>query len=188
MSRLIGLCGRSCSGKTTVARHISRTQHMTHLETDRFSRVSTPSRWGQYANWECPESVRMDKMKESLERLKNGRPAWIPSARGTEVFDERIDPLQKVIADGFLLYVDDDIASIFDVKIYLDVSDETILHRRAARDVRHPLCASEYIRQVVIPASKTYDALQKRKADVVIDANGDVKSVCRAVERIVSEK
>ncbi len=94
---IIGVGGRSCSGKSTVVKALEETykQDVVHICQDKFFKVKAK-------NWESPDSLRMDRLIYSIKKLKSGQSTHIPTHRWTEVFDNKIKPCKFVIVEGYL--------------------------------------------------------------------------------------
>lgn len=182
MNEIIGVCGRTCSGKSSLAKVLA--ENGVHISMDWFSKVEAPSRYGRYSNWELPDTIRFDKLIESVKSLKEGREAYVPRRFCTEIFDRKIVPKGLIVIEGFLLFIDDELWKLFDKKIYIDVSDENIIERRIARADR-PLDKLEYIIKVAIPFSKNYEKMQKSRADIIIDGNKTPEEVLEEARRFL---
>ena len=172
---IIGVCGRSCSGKSTVIKELEEKYkgEFLHINQDKFFKVKAD-------NWESPESLRIDRLIYSIKKLKNGQSTHIPSHRWTEVFDREVKPHKIIIVEGYLLFVDAELSNIFDKKIWVEVSDANILYRRTKRDgtSKH----IDYTMNVVIPESKKYEEIQRKRADIIIDGNKTKEKIIEDME------
>jgi len=172
---IIGVCGRSCSGKSTIIKELEEKYkgEFLHINQDKFFKVKAD-------NWESPESLRIDRLIYSIKKLKNGQSTHIPSHRWTEVFDREVKPHKIIIVEGYLLFVDAELSNIFDKKIWVEVSDANILYRRTKRDgtSKH----IDYTMNVVIPESKKYEEIQRKRADIIIDGNKTKEKIIEDME------
>ena len=86
---IIGICGRSCSGKYSVIREIEKKYpgEVVRIPLDRFFKVFNPKELDETDGWESPASIRWDRLIYSVKKLKNGKPTHIPSKGWTESFD-----------------------------------------------------------------------------------------------------
>lgn len=173
---VIGVCGRSCSGKSTVIKELEEKYkcEFLHINQDKFFKIKAD-------NWESPESLRIDRLIYSIKKLKNGQSTHIPSHRFTEVFDREVKPHKVIIVEGYLLFVEHELSRLFDKKIWIDVSDINILYRRLKRfnDINH----LDYIMNVVIPESKKYEKIQKKQANIIIDGNKTKEEIIKELEK-----
>lgn len=177
---IIGVCGRSCSGKTTIIKELEEKYKgkFLHLNQDKFFKVKAD-------NWESPDSLRIDRLIYSVKKLKKGEATHIPSHRWTEVFDREVKPHKVIIVEGYLLFVNKELNELFDKKIWVDVSDVNLLYRRLKRfnDITH----LDYAMNVVIPESKKYEIAQKKEADIVIDGNKTKEEITKEIEGYIKK-
>lgn len=173
---IIGIGGRSCSGKSVVAKRLEAelSNIAVRICQDRFFKK-------QALNWEAPEALNNYNLIYSLKKLKRGAATHIPSAGWTEVYDRLVEPKPLIIVEGYLLFENMEIVELLDKKIYIDVSDVNMLYRRTKRD--NTSRNIDYTMFTVIPESKKYMDKQKKAADIIIDGNRDkdtvYKDVCR---------
>lgn len=160
---IIGISGRSCSGKSAASEEIIK-QHpdILYINQDKFFKVHAN-------NWESPDALRMDRLIYSLQKLKEGKSTHIPSHRWTEIFDKEVFPTKIILVEGYLLFVNPELNKLLDKKIWVDVSDQNIFWRRTLRDGNTNSC--NYTMNVVIPESKKYEQIQRNSADFLIDGN-----------------
>lgn len=174
---IIGVCGRSCSGKSTAVKEIeAKCEDVLHICLDKFFKIKAD-------NWESPEALRFDRLLHSIKKLKSGESTHIPSHRFTEIFDRLVKPHQIVLVEGYLLFVNEELNKLFDKKIFVDVSDDNILYRRIKREGN--VNSIDYIKNVVIPESKKYEKLQKSKADVIIDGNNSKEEIIKEIDKYI---
>jgi len=174
---LIGICGRSCSGKSTVSKRLEELyKDFLHINQDSFFKKGLD-------NYENPESLMMDKFIDSLKKLREGDSIYIPTWKDTE--NKLVSSKKIIIVEGFLLFIDEEIVDLFDKKIFVDVSDEILLKRRIKRsaDIYDTF---EYTKNVCIPESKKYEQIQKERADVVIDGNQSKENILKEVEEYLN--
>jgi uridine kinase len=173
---IIGVCGRSCSSKSTVIKELEEKYkgEFLHVIQDKFFKVKAD-------NWESPDSLRFDKLIEAITLLKEGKNAFIPSHRWTEIFDREVEPHKVIIVEGYLLFTDKNLIKLFDKKIWVDVSDLNILYRRTKRD--NTSKNIDYTMNVVIPESKKYEEYQKKQADIIIDGNNSKDEIIIDLEK-----
>ncbi len=182
--KIIGICGRSCSGKSYVSKEITgQSDDILHIQQDKFFKIKTPKKINGYDDWECPESLRFDRLIYSIKKLKDGQSTHIPSHRWTEEFDKLVKPAKIIIVEGFLLYANKDLCNLFDKKIYIDISDYSMLFRRLKRNGK--ISEIDYIHDGVIAGSKRYEVAQKRNADIVIDGETSKEELLKAVKKVI---
>jgi uridine kinase len=183
----IGVCGRSCSGKSVVTRDIEGRykNKVVRIPSDRFFKIFNPKELDEIDGWESPASMRWDRLIYSVNKLKNGESTHIPSKGWTEVFDQLIEPKKIVIVEGYLIFTNKELVKLLDKKIFVDVSDVNILYRRTLREGN--INGMKYTMDKVIPISKRYEAMQKREAGIVIDGNKTKEDIREEIERYLKQ-
>nr|AQS34752.1 hypothetical protein [uncultured archaeon] len=177
---IIGVCGRSCSGKSTVVKELEEKYkgEFLHINQDKFFKVKAD-------NWESPSSLRIDKLMESVKFLKEGKDTFIPAHRWTEIFDRKVKPKKVIIVEGYLLFINKELNKLFDKKIWVNISDQNILWRRTLRDGNTN--GADYIMNVVIPESKKYESMQRKEADIIIDGNKSKEKIKQEIEEYIKK-
>jgi len=172
-SLMIGIYGRSCSGKDSIIQLIaSVNKRVLHINMDIFFKNKTNCPYGKnvYECWEHTDVIRFDHLFKVVSSLKNGngviiedRSLWYGSY-DCAIFPDDSYESRIIIVQGYLLFTDKRLVELFDDKIFLDVSDEELFNRRITYD------SKEHIQELVIPVSKEY-AYQRKAADKRFDTN-----------------
>lgn len=185
---IIGVGGRSCSGKSRVIRRIEKKypDDVIRISCDRFFLIYNEKELDKTDGWESPNSIRWDRLIYSLKKLKKGKSTHIPSKGWTEVFDQLIKPKKIIILEGYLIFTNKEVSDLCDFKIWVDVNDLNLLYRRTKRDGTSS--HMDYTMNKVIPISKRYEPIQKKRADVVIDGNKSKDEVLEEVEDHIIKK
>lgn len=190
MSKIIGISGKSCSGKTSIATEITKMGlGYSHLPADNFMKALTPLKFSGYDNWDCPECIDFKKIIETIRAIKDGRNVYIPSKKASNIYDLLFQPTKTIILEGFLLFLGGELEDLIEQKIFLDISEETFIKRRLERfqkmkdypDSSQFLYSPEYLNSVSIPMFRKYDPIQKSHADIVLNAEKDIASVLSEV-------
>lgn len=179
---MIGVCGPSCSGKSTVCRSLVPYFDAQMVQLDRFFRKEAAGRCNGYPNWETLDSLMVDRFIECLRQLKRGEPTLVPSRGWTEVFDRIVYPKPIIFVDGFLLFLNRDLNTLLDRKIFIEVREDSILHRRVQRNGHD---AWAYTAKCVVPNYVKVRPALIREADVVIDGDDELAIVRSQVKSIV---
>lgn len=184
---IIGICGKSCSGKSEVTRKIAEkfNENVCRINSDRFFKVYDVAELDRINGWESPNSIRFDRLIYSVKKLKSGKSTHIPSHGWTEIFDQEICPKKIVIIEGYLIFTNKQLVDLFDLKIFVDVSDINILYRRIKREGN--IECADYIMDKVIPIGKKYENVQKDCADIIIDGNKSKDVVFKETEKIIKK-
>ena len=190
---IIGVCGRSCSGKGVATEPLaSNNRNVLLLQSDYYFYEKTPCSYKGYSSWEHTNCVDFDRLIRDIGSFKRGEgisiktPAWMSQPK-VHISSEDLSTKKLIIIDGFLIFVVKQLADLFDYKIFVDASDYTILMRRTEREGSG---VYNYVHDVVIPVSKEYERIQKDAANVIIDGekskDNGVKDVSQFLQQNLS--
>ena len=182
---IIGIAGGSGSGKSTVARNVAdllTTSSVAFIDMDayykNFPQLSLGER--RHLNWDHPDAFDYDLLCQHLESLSRRRAVdkpeydFVTHLRRPQTI--RIEPADVVVIDGILLFVDDRVRELCDVKVFVDADADIRLIRRLQRDTTdrgRPL--DEIIEQylsTVQPMHLQFVEPSKRYADVIVPRGG----------------
>jgi uridine kinase len=192
-SRLvIGICGRSCSGKGVLCdKMASVNRNILLLKMDPFFKRGTSCHYRGYDCIEHCDCIRFDHLIETVRALKKGQSCVIHSETSwlsqgdIEISSEDLKLKNLIVVEGFLLFAEKRLADLFDCKIFIDVSDLNILYRRLLR--QNSLHGIQYIYDVIIPVSKDYEQIQKDSADIIFDGNQPKEQVLKEVGKYIKK-
>jgi nicotinamide/nicotinate riboside kinase len=136
----IGFGGASCSGKSTVSSIISQLLSAHIIHQDKFYKTVVPMEDG-IENWDCPESIDTEAFKQYIENETKSTLGPNRST-GSILVNERIQSLVDsisshhrpiILIDGFLIYHEEPLLGLFDIKFFLSASYDCLKHRRMQR-------------------------------------------------------
>lgn len=140
---LVGLCGGSCAGKTTLARALlAERPDATLLEFDDYYHdlSAIPVEERAKVNYDHPDAVDIQLLLTHMDELAAGRAVDVPDydfATHTRPGGlHRVEASSLVIVDGLLLLALAECRERLDLKVFLDVPREVRLARRLEKDVR----------------------------------------------------
>lgn len=183
---IIGICGGTGSGKTTVARRILQcvgASDVAFIQQDSYYRdlAQMPLDHRARANFDHPGAINNDLMVEHVRALKAGRAAELPvydfktHTRRQETM--RIEPKRIVIVEGILIFAEPRLVEEMDVKIFVDTPDDIRFIRRLQRDIRERGRTIESVIEQyfasVRPMHTQFVEPSKRMADVIIPEGGN---------------
>jgi uridine kinase len=182
---IIGIAGGSGSGKSTVAKNVAElltTSSVAFIDMDayykNFTSLSLDER--RKLNWDHPDAFDYDLLCSHLEALSQrtaiDKPEYdfVTHLRRAEPL--RVQPADVIVIDGILLFVDDRVRELCDVKVFVDADADIRLIRRIERDTHvrgRPL--DEIIEQylsTVQPMHLQFVEPSKRYADVIVPRGG----------------
>ena len=181
---VIGIAGGSGSGKTTLMNNIvSRfTEDITVLSHDSYYRRHDEMTYEERCqlNYDEPAALETDLMVRHLDSLRNGEAIDCPvydftvHNRSDEV--QRIEPRSVIIVEGILIFENQPLRDLMDIKIFVDTDADVRLCRRIRRDVRKRGRTLESVLEqyqtTVKPMHEMYVEPSKKFADIVVPEGG----------------
>ena len=143
---LIGVCGRTASGKTSMAREICKqlTQHsITNglLQMDDMYRELSEDEHDRALqneyNFDQLDAFDLIAFMEKLQAAARGESVIFSDYDHAthKHHSTRFQPAAQVwVVEGLYLFADESIANMFDLKVFMDVDSDTSLIRRIRRD------------------------------------------------------
>ena len=185
MSLIIGICGGTGSGKTTVANRILESvsaSEVVFIQQDSYYRNLTdlPLDYRHIANFDHPDALDNDLLVNHVRRLKAGEAVELPLydfKTHTRMNETRhVDPKPIVIVEGILIYSDPRLLEQMDIKVFVDTPDDIRFIRRLRRDLAErgrtiESVIEQYI-ATVRPMHMQFVEPSKRHADVIIPEGG----------------
>jgi uridine kinase len=182
---IIGIAGGSGSGKSTVARNVAElltTSSVAFIDMDayykNFASLALDER--RRLNWDHPDAFDYDLLCSHLEALSKrtaiDKPEYDFVTHLRHDSPTRVEPADVIVIDGILLFVDDRVRQLCDVKVFVDADADIRLIRRIERDTHvrgRPL--DEIIEQYlssVQPMHLQFVEPSKRYADVIVPRGG----------------
>jgi uridine kinase len=131
-------------------------------------------------NWDHPASFDTELFASQLRELSAGRSVdkpvydFVSHTRSTRT--ERVNPADVLVLDGILLFVDEVIRGLCDVKVFVDADADIRLIRRLKRDVQKrgrtlEEVVAQYL-ETVHPMHLQFVEPSKRYADVIVPRGG----------------
>jgi uridine kinase len=193
---IIGIAGGSGSGKSTVARNVIKSLgagSMCAIDMDgyyrNFAHLSLDER--KVINWDHPDAFDWDLLIDHLTRLSQRQPIekpvydFVTHTRRTDA--SHVEPSDVVVVDGILLFVDQRVRDLCDVKVFVDADPDIRLIRRIRRDMAKRGRSLEEIldqyQTTVQPMHLQFVETSKRYADIIVPRGGQNQV---AVEMLVA--
>jgi uridine kinase len=182
---IIGICGGTGSGKTTVANKILESvsaADVAFLQQDSYyrNRAELPLDYRRQVNFDHPGAIDNDLLVAHLRALKAGQAVELPlydfknHVRLEET--QRMEPKLIIILEGILIFAEQRLLDEMDIKVFVDTPDDIRFIRRLRRDVaERGRTAESVIEQylaTVRPMHMQFVEPSKRVADVIIPEGG----------------
>jgi uridine kinase len=194
---IIGIAGGSGSGKSTVAKNVADnlgSLSVAFIDMDAYYRNFTNLLLDErrHLNWDHPDAFDFDLLTDHLATLSNRetiqKPVYdfVTHLRSDETID--VEPSDVIVIDGILLFVDERVRDLCDVKVFVDADADIRLIRRIQRDLStrgRPLgeIIDQYL-STVQPMHLQFVEPSKRYADIIVPRGGH-NSI--AIEMIVAK-
>jgi uridine kinase len=182
---IIGICGGTGAGKTTVANRILESvsaDKVVFIQQDLYYRnlKDMSLDYRNAANFDHPDAVDNDLLINHLKKLRANEPVELP------IYDfrthtrlpatTRIEPRPIVIVEGILIFAEPRLLEQMDIKVFVDTPDDVRFIRRLQRDIAErgrtvDSVIEQYI-GTVRPMHIQFVEPSKRFADVIIPEGG----------------
>src|SRR6202048_5571271 len=182
---IIGICGGTGSGKTTIASRILEAvsaDEVVFIQQDLYYRnlKDMPLDYRNAANFDHPDAVDNGLLINPLKKLNAGEPVELP------IYDFRthtrlpdttpIEAKPIVIVEGILIFAEPRLLELMDIKVFVDTPDDIRFIRRLRRDLaergRTLDSVIEQYMATVRPMHNQFVEPSKRHADVIIPEGG----------------
>ena len=181
---VIGIAGGTGSGKTTLMKNlISHFGGMvTVLSHDNYYKRhdELPLEQRSQLNYDEPDALETDLMAQHLDLLRQGHaidcPVYDFSNHNRSDETIRIEPNPVIIVEGILIFENQPLRELMDIRIFVDTDAAIRLCRRIKRDVTKRGRTLESVliqyQQTVKPMHEKYVEPSKRFAHIVVPEGG----------------
>ncbi len=182
-AKVIGICGGSGSGKTTIVRKISElVSDFVFIPQDNYYKSAEYISNSNITafNFDHPEAFDNELLWQQLYALKHMEPVEMPTydfvhhRRAEETI--RITPRKLIIFEGIMVFTNERVRDLIDLKIFVDTPDDIRFIRRLSRDIKErgrtvDSVIDQYL-NVVRPGHFQFIEPTKRYADIIIPEGG----------------
>lgn len=181
---VIGIAGGTASGKTTLMKNLINEFQgkVTVLSHDNYYKRHDDMLYEERCklNYDEPAAFDTSLMVYHLDQLRHGYPIECPvydftiHNRSEETI--RLVPYKVIIVEGILIFENEELRNLMDIKIFVDTDADIRLCRRIKRDVnkrgRSLESVLEQYRNTVKPMHERYVEPSKKYADIVVPEGG----------------
>ena len=181
---VIGIAGGSGSGKTTLMKNLVEKfgDAVTVVSHDNYYRRHDELTYEERCliNYDEPAAFETELMTRHLDALRQGEAIDCPvydytvHNRSNDVV--RIVPKPVIIVEGILIFADEDLRNLMDIRIFVDTDADVRLCRRIKRDVNKRGRTLESVltqyQQTVKPMHERYVEPSKKYANLVVPEGG----------------
>ena len=177
---IVGICGGTCSGKTTLSKRLHKEFEGSsiYLSQDSYYKDQSHKSVDEIKkhNFDHPESLDLELLHDHLMQLKRNKEIESPGycfkthARLNEV--QIIQPAKIVIVEGILIFSKIELMNLFDLRVFVDVDADIRLIRRIKRDClergRNIDSVTEQYLKSVKPMHDQFVESYKQHSDLVL--------------------
>ena len=181
---VIGIAGGSGSGKTTLVKNLMAQfgPKITVLSHDNYYKRHDELTYEQRCelNYDEPGAFDTSLMVYQLEQLRHRQTIQCPvydftvHNRSNETLS--VQPEQVIIVEGILIFENEQLRDLMDIKIFVDADADIRICRRMKRDVNKRGRSLESVitqyQQTVKPMHEKYVEPSKKYADIVVPEGG----------------
>jgi uridine kinase len=180
---LIGVAGGTGSGKTTLTRAILAAigERVAVIQHDWYYRDHShlPPEERARMNYDHPSALETGLLIRHLKALRRHHAIKAPIynfvTHSRMPGGERIEPAPVIIVEGILIFADEKLRDVFDLKLFVQTESDLRLLRRLQRDMtdrgRSFEKSVEQYLETVRPMHELFVEPSKRFADIIIPAS-----------------
>ena len=181
---VIGIAGGTGSGKTTLMDNLVKrfSDDVTVLSHDNYYRRRDDMTLEERSkvNYDEPAALETDLMVRHLDLLRQGQaiecPVYDFSQHNRSNKTTTIEPKRVIIVEGILIFEDDALRDLMDIRIFVDTDADVRLGRRILRDVeergRTLQSVLDQYQTTVKPMHEMYVEPSKKHAHLVVPEGG----------------
>jgi len=182
-AKIIGICGGSGSGKTTIVRKISElVSDFVFIPQDNYYKSAEYVSNSNITafNFDHPEAFDNELLWDQLSALKRMEAVEMPTydfVRNRRMEETiKVAARKLVIFEGIMIYTNQQVRDLIDLKIFVDAPDDIRFIRRLSRDIKErgrtvESVIDQYL-NVVRPGHYQFIEPTKRYADIIIPEGG----------------
>ncbi len=174
---ILGVVGDSATGKTTLTKglvEILGRENVTHIGMDDYHCFDRAERAERKITPLSPDCNYMDIIGQHVAHLRKGEPILKPHYQhsdGTFGRPHYVKPQRFVLIEGLLGYHTSELASLFDVRVYLAPPEELRREWKVKRDTAKRGYTEEAVLKELDmrePDSESFIRPQRSRADIVV--------------------
>ncbi len=181
---VIGIAGGSGSGKTTLMKNLIEKfgDHVTVLSHDNYYKRLDELTYEErcLVNYDEPGAFDTSLMVYQLDQLRHGQsidcPVYDFTVHNRSNDTIHIEPQPVIIVEGILIFENQPLRELMDIRIYVDTDADIRLCRRIKRDVnkrgRSLASVLSQYQNTVKPMHEKYVEPSKKYADIVVPEGG----------------
>lgn len=182
---VIGVCGGTGSGKSTVAKAIFKSlpeDNILIIEQDAYYKDQSTLTYEERVktNYDHPlafdTELLIEHIKQLCEHKAIDKPIYNFSKHNRETESIHVKPREIIIIEGIMILEDERLRDLMDIKIFVDTDADVRIIRRITRDINErgrtlESVIDQYL-TTVKPAHEQFIEPMKKYADIIIPEGG----------------
>ena len=181
---VIGIAGGTGSGKTTLMKNLIKAfeNDVTILSHDNYYKRHDDLTYEERCklNYDEPAALETDLMARHLDQLRHGQaidcPVYDFTQHNRSDDTIRIEPKKVIIVEGILIFENQPLRDLMDIRIFVDTDADVRLCRRIKRDVNKRGRSLESVlmqyQETVKPMHEMYVEPSKKYANIIVPEGG----------------
>ncbi len=190
---IIGIAGGTGSGKSTLAKRLQETLgiKVCVIEQDCYYKdlSDLPLSEREKTNFDHPNSIDFEKLYTDVLALKQGKsiskPLYSFKTHCRTEGHETVECGDVLVVEGILIFADERLRNLFDLKIFVETEDDVRILRRIERDIlergRDLTGVIYQYLTTVKPMHTLFVKPSMNYADVIIPGESDTTSVVKLI-------
>ena len=181
---VIGIAGGTGSGKTTLMKNLIEEfqDDVTILSHDNYYKRHDDLTYDERCklNYDEPAALETDLMACHLDQLRHGQaidcPVYDFTQHNRSQETIRIEPKKVIIVEGILIFENQPLRDLMDIRVFVDTDADVRLCRRINRDVNKRGRSLESVltqyQETVKPMHELYVEPSKKYANIIVPEGG----------------
>ena len=191
---VLGIAGGTGSGKSTLVKNLIEKfgDVVTVLSHDNYYKRHDELTYEERCqlNYDEPAALDTSLMVYHLDQLIHGQtidcPVYDFTIHNRSNDTVQIVPRQVILVEGIMIFADEELRKLMDIKIFVDTDADIRICRRIKRDVNKRGRSMESVinqyQQTVKPMHEKYVEPSKKYADIVVPEGGKNKVALDMIE------
>lgn len=181
---VIGIAGGTGSGKTTLAKNISKHfgNEISMLRHDDYYKChdDIPMKERESLNYDHPDAFDKELLHRHVQMLKRGEavdsPIYDYAVHNRSDKTRHVPATPVVVIEGILVFEDKELLDMLDMKIFVDTDADVRILRRITRDVKkRGRTLESVVKQYLTTVKPMHEAFvepSKKHADIIVPEGG----------------
>lgn len=182
---IIGIAGGTGSGKTTLTNRLKERfgEDVTVVYHDNYYKRHNNMSYEERCllNYDHPDAFETDLMIEHIQKLRQGiaieSPIYDFTVHNRSDQTVIINPTKVIVVEGILIFQNESLRNLMDIKIFVDTDADVRILRRILRDVKErgrnlESVVNQYL-TTVKPMHEQFVEPSKRASDIIVLEGGN---------------